>query len=47
MQAFICIVPHRTYERWIFLAALVFWEPNCDPGRFEVMLDAMKRLIAA
>ena len=29
-------------ERWIFLAALVFWEPNCDPGRFEVMLDAMK-----
>jgi hypothetical protein len=22
--------------------ALVFWEPNCDPGRFEVMLDAMK-----
>jgi hypothetical protein len=21
---------------------LVFWEPNCDPGRFEVMLDAMK-----
>jgi hypothetical protein len=29
-------------ERWIFLAALVFWEPNCDPGRFEVMLDVMK-----
>ena len=23
------------------VAALVFWEPNCDPGRFEVMLDAM------
>ena len=22
--------------------SLVFWEPNCDPGRFEVMLDAMK-----
>jgi hypothetical protein len=20
----------------------VFWEPNCDPGRFEMMLDAMK-----
>jgi hypothetical protein len=29
-------------ERWIFLAALVFWKPNCDPGRFEVMLDVMK-----
>ena len=24
------------------VAALVFWEPNCDPGRFEMMLDAMK-----
>ena len=29
-------------EQWIFLAALVFGEPNCDPGTFEVMLDAMK-----
>jgi hypothetical protein len=26
----------------IFLAASVFWEPNCAPGRFEMMLDAMK-----
>jgi hypothetical protein len=23
-----------------FLAAFIFWEPNCDPGRFEVMLVA-------
>jgi hypothetical protein len=22
--------------------AFVFWEPNCDPGRFGVMPDAMK-----
>jgi hypothetical protein len=29
-------------ERWIFLTALVFWESNCDPSRFEVMLDVMK-----
>jgi hypothetical protein len=20
----------------------VFWESNCDPGRFEMMLDAIK-----
>jgi hypothetical protein len=25
-----------------FFWQLVFWEPNCDPGRFEMMLDAMK-----
>jgi hypothetical protein len=24
------------------VAALVFWEPNCDPGGFEVILNAMK-----
>jgi hypothetical protein len=29
-------------ELWIFLAASVFWEPNYDPGRFEVMFDVMK-----
>jgi hypothetical protein len=22
--------------------SFVFWEPNCDPGRLEMMLDAMK-----
>jgi hypothetical protein len=30
-------------ERWIFLEAFVFWEPNCDPGRFEMMIDATAR----
>jgi hypothetical protein len=25
-----------------FFEAFAFWEPNCDPGRFEMMLDAMK-----
>jgi hypothetical protein len=24
------------------MAALVFWDPNCDPGRFKVMLNVMK-----
>jgi hypothetical protein len=24
------------------VAALVFWEPNCDLGRFEVMFYVMK-----
>jgi hypothetical protein len=26
----------------VVVAASVFWEPNCDPGRFEMMLDAKK-----
>jgi hypothetical protein len=29
-------------EQWIFLAALVFCELNCDAGRFEEMLGVMR-----
>jgi hypothetical protein len=36
--------PIATFFKYLksFLEAFVSWEPNCDPGRFEMVLDAMK-----
>jgi hypothetical protein len=41
------IAPVGEVSGGFFFEAFVFWEPNCDPDRFEMMLDAMKHPVIA